>query len=98
MATSNGKNIFWWVGAAAFLIITSIAVAPRLLGKRVNTVTPTLPVPTPAGVKAMTSPGYDYGVANSQYGHALRNYNFAGLAIEAPTNVMPLGFHLNNVM
>jgi hypothetical protein len=101
MASNQKGGLYWWVGALGFLIIAGIAVIPRLLGKSAVITPPTgVPAVTPsiaASIPGAVPAGYDYGVANSQYGH-LRNYNFAGLAIESPSSAMPLGFHLNNIV
>lgn len=102
MASGSKKNWFWLIGGATFLLLGGLAIAPHLLGSKRKT-TVVVPPPAPPSttgdiISAInTPPGYDYGVANSQYGR-LRGYNFAGLALEQPTNVMPLGFHLNNVL
>ena len=97
----NGKNksMFYWVGAAGFLILGAIFLMPKITGKG-KVVGKGVPkgMPTgPAIAAALQKPGFaDYGVANSLYGN-IPSHNFAGMAVEAPSQTMPLGFHLSNV-
>lgn len=95
MASSSGKHKDGWfylLGAASILTVIGLAIAPRLLGKKNAVVTPAA---VPAAAVA-AKPAYNFGVANSLYGKST-GYNFAGMALERPNNVLPLGFHLNNV-
>lgn len=92
MAKSNGRgNIFLWVGGAALLTVAALFFLPKFMGKPA-----VAPVPVPAAVVTQ-KPAQNFAVANAQYGY-VPDMNFAGLAIEGPTNAMPLGFHLNNIV
>ena len=104
MAKNGGSNkqMFWLIGAGGFLILASIFLMPKIVGK--GKVVGGRPAPGggrapigPAIAAAMQKPGFaDYGVANALYGN-IPSHNFAGMAVEAPSQVMPLGFHLSNV-
>lgn len=94
----NNKNMFYWVGAAGFLILGAIFLMPKVLGKGKVVAPPgALPAMGPGIAGALGKPGFaDYGVANSLYGN-IPSHNFAGMAVEMPSATMPLGFHLSNV-
>lgn len=96
----NKEGLLYWIGGLSILVIVGLAVAPRLLskknhsGKHPSSAAGVHPAVIAAALK--NKPGYDATIANSQYGN-LNGYNFAGMALERPSNVLPLGFHLNNL-
>ena len=95
----NNKNMFYWVGAAGFLILGAIFLMPKVLGKGKVVAPKGVPAAGmgPGIAGALGKPGFaDYGVANSLYGN-IPSHNFAGMAVEAPSAALPLGFHLSNV-
>ncbi len=99
----NNRNMFWLVGLGGFLILGAIFLGPKIMGK--GKVVGGGPPMGPSGraplgpaiAGALQKPGFaDYGVANALYGN-IPSHNFAGMAVEAPSQTMPLGFHLSNV-
>ncbi len=91
MAKNNGNGIIKWILGAGALIVVGMIVLPRL-GFGTTKVTPQAIPPA-----ALGKPAQNYSVANAQYG-SIPSVNFSGLALEQPTNAMPLGFGLTNIL
>jgi hypothetical protein len=89
---AKNEGIVKWILGAGALIVAGMIILPRLgFGASPKAATPVIP---PA---ALGKPAQNYSVANAQYGYA-PSVNFSGLALEQPTNAMPLGFGLTNIL
>jgi hypothetical protein len=86
MAKNDG--LIKWIIGGVLLIGGAMVVLPMITK-------PKAVAPIPAGV--MNKPAQNFSVANAQYG-SIPSVNFAGLALEQPTNAMPLGFGLTNIL